>query len=326
MFSRFLAILKSVALIAFSASAATTAYAQNREILGEYRIGVVGCNQADAVYQATQRGAHDAAQALSEQYSIDIEVLATTPSTEQGESQTAALAELLVDDADGFLISPAEPERIRPSIEFAQQHGQQVVFFEDQIEGLPPLATMLADEVEAGRLAAQAILDKLPTKARVAILINEAPDSRMRDRLEGARAVLGYRRIQQIVQCAPNYNAAIECIRATETADRNHMIKGWLLLGDWPLRGMPALPWKAGALACVAVQSSPSAFMYLDQGYVSALVVHPYYTWGYASMTALVNKLHKNIAPETSTTISSPRIIDWSNVDSYRENWKTWLK
>jgi len=326
MFPRVSAVHHQLAIIAVAALAGLTAHAQNREILGEYRIGVVGCNQSDAIYQATQRGAQDAARALNEQHSIDVEVLSLTPSLEQGDSQTAALAELFIENADGFLISPAEPENIRPAIEFAQQQGQEVVFFEHQIEGIHPLSAMVADEVKAGRLAAQAILNKLPTKGRVAILINHAPDSRMRDRLEGARTVLGHRRIQKIVHCAPNYPAAIATIRATQIADRNHLIKGWLFLGDWPLLGMPALPWKAGALACVAVQSSPSAFMYIDQGYVSALVVHPYYNWGYSSATALINKLHKDIAPEAPTTISSPRLVDRRNIDTYREDWKAWLK
>jgi ABC-type sugar transport system substrate-binding protein len=66
--------------------------------------------------------------------------------------------------------------------------------------------------------------------------------------------------------------------------------------------------------------------MYIDQGYVSTLIVHPYYEWGRTSMTALVNKLHKGIAPEEPTIITAPRIVDWRNIDAYRESWKTWLK
>ena len=313
-------------LVSLLTSCALVSNAQNRELLGEYRIGIVGRDQGDAIYQATHLGAQDAARALSEQYSIDVELLVFTPNVEQGGSQPATLAELFIEDADGFIISPSEPETIRPSIEFALEQGQEVVFFEHQIEGIHPLTAMVADEVEAGRLAARALLKQLPTKGRVAILINDNPGPGMRDRLEGARAALGYRRIEKIVRCAPNYPAAIETIRATLEADRNDLIKGWLFLGDWPLLGMPALPWKAGKLPCVAIQSSPSAFMYIDQGYVSTLIVHPYYEWGRTSMTALVNKLHKGIAPEEPTIITAPRIVDWRNIDAYRESWKTWLK
>lgn len=304
----------------------SVAHAQNREILGEYRIGIVGRDQGDAIYQATHLGAQDAAHALSEKYSIDVELLVYTPNVEQGGSQPASLAGLFIEDADGFIISPEDSETLRPSIEFALEQGQEVVFFEHHIENMQPLAAFVADETEAGRLAAQALLKELPSRGRVAILISENPTPSMQNRLKGARAALGYRRIEKVVPCIPDYRAAIETIHATQEADRNDLIRGWLFLGDWPLLGMPALPWEPGDFPCVAIQSSPSAFMYIDQGYVSALVVHPYYEWGTSSMTALINKLHKGTSPEEQTTQNAPRVVDWRNIESYRESWKSWLK
>ena len=305
---------------------AVGAYAQNRELLGEYRIGIVGRDQGNAIYQATYLGALDAARDLSEQYSIDVELLDFTPNVEHGGSQSASLAGLFIENADGFIISPAEPEVIRSSIEFALEQEQEVVFFENQIAAIQPLAAYIADEAAAGRLAAEALLTTLPSTGRVAILVSNHPNLGMQDRLVGARAALGYRRIEAVVSCAPDYQSAIETIRATQEADHNDLIKGWLFLGDWPLLGMPALPWKPGELPCVAIQSSPSAFMYIDQGYVSALIVHPYYDWGKLSMAALVNKLHKQQTPAERIQHNAPRVIDWRNLESYRESWKTWLK
>lgn len=318
--------LTTTAAIAALFLSCTGAHAQNREILGEYRIGIVGKDQGDAIYQATHLGAQDAARELSEQYSIDVELLVFTPNVEQGGSQQASLAGLFIEDAEGFIISPEDPEALRPSIEFALEQEQEVVFFENQIPEMQPLAAFVADEVEAGRLAAQALLKELPTQGRVAILISENPSPGMQDRLKGARATLGYRRIEKVVESAPDYRAAIEAIRTTQEADRNDLIKGWLFLGDWPLLGMPALPWEPRDFPCVAIQSSPSAFMYIDQGYVNALIVHPYYEWGAASMTALVNKLHKDTLPDEQIRHSPPRVVDWRNVETYRDSWKAWLK
>ena len=122
---------------------ASDAHAQNRELLGEYRIGIVGRDQGDAIYQATHLGALDAARKLSEQYSIDIELLVFTPNLEQGGSQPASLAGLFIENADGLIISPAEPETLRPSIEFALEQDQQVVFFEHQIDNIEPLTCLL---------------------------------------------------------------------------------------------------------------------------------------------------------------------------------------
>lgn len=316
----------SASLIILSGLALQFASAQNREILGEYKIGIIGREQEDTIYQAAHLGAKDAAQELSEKYSIDVELLIATPESSQGGSQPTSLAELFIENADGFIISPGASEVVAASINFALKQGQEVVFFESQLKGVKPMTAILADEVQAGRLAGKAILKKLPTKARVAILTSTSPTPQLEQRLEGVRAALGYRRIQKVVATEPNYHAAIQTIQKTQEEDRNDQIKGWIFLEDWPLLGMPALPWKPGKMPAVAIQSSPSAFIYTDSGYIDALVVHPYYEWGYKSVVAMVEKLHNGKAPETSTILTQPRVVDWRNMEAYREEWKTWFK
>ena len=306
--------------------AAGALHGQNREILAEYKIGIIGRDQEDTIYQATHLGAQTAARELSRKYSIDVELLVFTPSRQQGGTQEASIAELFIDDADGFIISPADPEAVRPSVQFALDQSQQVVFFEGALPGIKPLVSILANEVNAGKLAGQAILRALPTKGRVAILTSSSPDIALTQRLDGVRSILGFRRIQSVITCEPDYMSAIQAIRAAVEADRNDLIKGWIFLDDWPLLGLPALPWKPGELPAVAIQSSPSAFLYIDQNYIDALVVHPYYDWGYSGVEVLINKLHNHIDPETAIIMTEPRIVDWQNVDSYRESWKKWLK
>ncbi|MEC7230638.1 MAG: substrate-binding domain-containing protein, partial [Verrucomicrobiota bacterium] len=237
----------------------TALEAQNRELLGEYKIGIVGRDQEDAIYQAAREGAQAAALKLNEKYSIDIELVIFTPDKNNGGSQMTSLAELFIENADGLIISPENTEAVRASIDFALRQGQEVVFFESQISDLDSLTSVLADEVEAGRLAGRAILAKLPTKARVAILTSATPGAELEQRMTGLREVLSYRRIETTITCAPNYLSAIEAIRAADEADRNDLIKGWVFLEDWPLLGLPALPWKPGKLPIVAIQSSPSA-------------------------------------------------------------------
>lgn len=304
----------------------TALSAQNRELLGEYKIGIIGRDQENAIYQAAHEGAQAAALELSEKYSIDIELVIFTPNKAQGGSQINSLAELFIEDADGLIISPENTEAVRASIDFALEQGQEVVFFESQLPNCQPLASVLADEVEAGRLAGRAILKKLPTKARVAILTSETPGDELEQRLAGLREVLGYRRIEATIPSLPDYQSAIEAIRAAEETDRNDLIKGWVFLEDWPLLGMPALPWKPNELPVVAIQSSPSAFIYVDQGYLDALVVHPYYDWGVKSVEIMIEKLHNGQTPEDRIMRTTPRIVDWRNTEDYRNSWKKWLK
>lgn len=299
---------------------------QNREILGEYKIGIIGRDRENIIYQAAHLGAQDAARELSAKYSIDVELLIATPEASQGGSQPTSLAELFIGEADGFIISPRAEQVVASSIQFALREGQEVVFFESQLEGIEPMAAVLADEELAGRLAGKTILKKLPTKGRVAILTSTAPTPQLKQRLAGVRAALGYRRIEKIVPTEPNYHAAVETLRKAMEDDRNDLIKGWIFLEDWPLLGMPALPWKPGKLPVVAIQSSPSAFIYTDQGYLEALIVHPYYQWGYTSVETMVEKLHNNKAPEATTILTQPKVVDWRNLDAYRKDWQTWFK
>ena len=52
---------------------------QNRELPGEYKIGIVGRDQEDAICQAAREGAQAAVLKLNEKYSIDIELVIFTP-------------------------------------------------------------------------------------------------------------------------------------------------------------------------------------------------------------------------------------------------------
>lgn len=298
--------------------------AQNLEVLGEYKIGIVGQDQEDTIYQTAHLGAQEASREMSRRYSIDVELIVLTPDSSQGGDQQTSLGQLFIEAADGFLISP--DRSVLDAVRFAQQQGQEIVFFETELKAIEPLASIVADEYTAGTLAGQNMLQRLPTKGRTAILMAKDPSPAMQQRLQGVRAAMGYKRIETIVTCEPNYAAAIEAIREAEARDANDLIKGWIFLDDWPLLGMPALPWKPGRLPCVAIQSSPSAFLYIDQGYVSALVVHPYYDWGYQGLVTLIEKLHMNQVPATPHRMTAPKVIDWRNIQDYRDSWKYWLR
>ena len=304
----------------------TVARAQNQEVLGEYRIGIIGRDGSDAVYHAFHKGASDAARDLAVNDSIDIELFDRTPQSPDPEAQIEAVSQLFVEEADGIVISPVDPAALQPVLTFVSGQGVEVVLFEATVEDFNPLASFPADETEAGRLAGLAALKEMPRSGRAAILIDRNADANMRARLDGIRSSLGYRRIYGIVECEPDYNSAIEAIQQATEADVNDLIGGWIFLDDWPLLGLPALPWKPGKGDCVAIQSSPSTLMYLEREYIDALIVHPYYEWGYESVKTLIDKLHKGTDPEEAVILLPPQTIDWRNIDTYRANWTAWMK
>ena len=304
----------------------SSAFAQNRELLGEYRIGIVGQDRENSIYQATQLGAMDAAHAISKRDSIDVEVVVLTPDRSLGQNQESSLGKLFINNADGIIISPGTEPTTHSAIRFAQEQGQKIIFFESDLEDIKPLAAIVANEYKAGFLAGQTIKEYLPSRARIAILMSTNPNLAQKERLRGIRNAIGYKSIETIVQCEPNYFSAIEAIRNAEDEDRNDLISGWIFLDDWPLIGMPAYPWKAGERSSVAIQSSPTAFIHIDQGYLNALIVHPYYEWGRMSVEALVESLHNNVSPDSSRIKTEPQIINQQNIREYRKKWHQWLQ
>jgi ABC-type sugar transport system substrate-binding protein len=304
---------------------ASLSQAQNIEILGEYRIGIVGQEKNNSIYQATHVGALDAALAISKRDSIDIEIIVLTPDQSQGQNQEDSLGQLFIENADGIIISPGDAPATHEAIRFAQKQGQKIVFFENDVKSITPIASIIANEFKAGFLAGKTIEKLLPTQARIAILMNAEANSTQQERLSGLRSAIGYKRIEKIVTTQADYFSAIEAIRKTEDTDRNDLISGWVFLDDWPLLGMPAFPWRAGERPCVAIQSSPSAFMHLDQGYLDALIVHAYYDWGYKSVETLIESLHNNKVSSRSIE-TEPQVIDRLNIQSYRNKWQQWLQ
>ena len=298
--------------------------AQNLEVLGEYKIAFIGAQSNQARYQAAYVGARDAALELSRQYSIDLEVVELTPKA--NEDQVQALAQAFVIEADGIILSPSSGVNLIPSLEYAESMGQSIVFFEHGLNDWSPSFEILADEFEIGRLMGERLLRELPTQTRVAILHADPETPALSERLQGIRSALGYRRIEKVVTTAPDYASAIATIQATEAADKNDQISGWVFMEDWAMTGFPALPWQPGTKPTITLCTNPTTLLYLQQGYVQSLITQPYYDWGYQSLQKLAETLHLNQAPEPAQIISEAIVIGPNELKSQQENWKRWLQ
>jgi len=313
-----------VPLVAVAAVCAL--HGQNREWLGSYKIGVIGRGTDNAAYQAVNAGAQAAARDLSEQHSIDIDLDSRTFESAEPIEQAKAIGRLYANGADGIAISPMGGETLRPVLEFAGEIGVEVVYFERSFPGVAPLAEILADERAAAKRAAETVLKHLSPTDRAAVLVGDPEEPGMAERMRAVRETLGEDKIHRFVESAPNYAASIRALERAMAADASGRIGAWIFLADWPLQGAPALPWRPNGMICVALHSSPTAFHFLRQRYISALVAHPYFEWGYESVRALIEKLHLGVAPDRETRVTEPFKIDWRNMDKHRERWKNWIR
>jgi ABC-type sugar transport system substrate-binding protein len=300
--------------------------AQNNELLGSYKIVFIGKDKESSKYKAVFSGVKDAAKSLGKEFSIEVEAIEFSPIHTQSEAQSKAIIQSFLKNVDGIILSPSEKENLSSILELTQFYQKEVVFLEQNVDSITPLLTIQSDEFKAGQLIAKAILKKLPTQGRVAILTSSEPSPIFEDRMRGVKSILGYKRIETIVQTKPDYKSALKSIKQAEDEDVNHHIKGWVFLDDWALRGMPDLPWQPNSIPLVTIQSSVTTNLFYDLGYLQSMALHPFHDWGYQASKALIEKLFKKQTPGSTMMMLNPILVNWKNIEASEADWKQWLR
>ena len=302
-----------------------TLQAQNNELLGSYKIAFIGKDKESSKYKAIFSGIKDAAKTLGEELSIEVEVFELSPIQDQEDTQSEAIIQSFLKNVDGIILSPTEKENLSTAIKLIQYHKKEIVLLEQPVSSIASLVSIQPNEVQAGKLAAKALLKELPTQGRVAILTSSQPSTTLEQRMKGVKSILGYKRIETVIKTEPNYKSALKSIKQAEDNDVDRYIKGWLFLDDWGLRGMPDLPWQPNALPLVAIQSSATTNLFYDLGYLNAIVLHPYHDWGYQASEVLIKKMFKKKSPANNVIIPEPILVNWENIDIYKKYWREWL-
>lgn len=101
--------------------------------------------------------------------------------------QTNQIEDFIASKVDLLLLNAADTRGIAPAVRRARAAGIIVVAVDVAAEG-GVSATVMSDNVQAGRLAAGFVVDKLGGKGRV-VIINGPPVSAVTDRVAGAESV-----------------------------------------------------------------------------------------------------------------------------------------
>ena len=300
--------------------------AQNNELLGFYKIVFIGKDKESSKYKAVFSGIKDAAKSLGEEFSIEVEVIEFSPIRTQSGAQSKAIVQSFLKNVDGIILSPSEKENLSSVLELTQFYQKEVVLLEQNVDSITPLLSIQSDEVKAGQLMAKAILKKLPTQGRVAILTSSEPSPIYEDRMKGVKSILGYKRIEAVIQTKPDYKSALKSIKQAIDEDENQDIKGWVFLDDWALRGTPDLPWKPNSIPLITIQSSVMTNLFYVLRFLESMVLHPFHDWGYQASKTLIEKLFTKQNPDSNVLIFNPTLINWENIDAYEAHWKQWLR
>jgi ribose transport system substrate-binding protein len=102
-------------------------------------------------------------------------------------------------------------------------------------------------------------------------------------------------------------------------------IRGWAMVGGWPLFAKNALRWKPGEVKVVAADALPEELEYLNAGYAQALIAQNCFMWGYKTVEILVDKIVRNQNPASVVNHMPLTLVKKESADMWFLNWKKWL-
>ncbi|MCM5553150.1 ABC transporter substrate-binding protein [Pleomorphomonas sp. NRK KF1] len=167
-------------LLAAAAAVAFTGAASAKDL---NKIGISLGSMGNPFFVALATGATDKAKEINP----NVEVTALGYDYDMNK-QFTQIDNFIAAGVDLILLNPADPKAVAPAIARAQAAGIPVVAVDTAAEGAD--ATVTTDNVQAGEIACQYIVDKLEGKGDV-VIINGPQVSAVIDRVVGCKKVFG---------------------------------------------------------------------------------------------------------------------------------------
>ncbi len=172
--------MKRILLTAFAITALSAGAAQAKELKS---IGISLGSMGNPFFVALARGA----EAEAKKINPNVKVTAVGFDYDLNK-QFTQIDNFIAAGVDMILLNPGDPNAVEPAIKKAQAAGILVVAVDTAAKGAD--LTVTTDNVQAGQIACQYIVDKLQGKGNV-IIQNGPPVSAVVDRVKGCKEVLG---------------------------------------------------------------------------------------------------------------------------------------
>jgi ribose transport system substrate-binding protein len=255
-------------------------------------------------WKGVETGAKQAAKELN------VNLIWKGPSKENDRALQKQLVQQFTNDGvDGILLAATDHVALVPEVRTAMQKGIPVLIFDSALDGEPGkdyISLVATDNLVAGRLGGQHLMDIVGAKGKVVVLRNmEGHDSTLK-REEGAIAVLKEEGANILLDnrfagesVGDAQNTALNLMDTIEQADgifaSNQIASEGLLLA---LRQKNML----GKIHYVGFDSSPLLTGALKDGDIDALVVQDPVRMGYLSVKSMVDHLAgKPVEPRIET-------------------------
>ncbi|HXB57782.1 MAG TPA: substrate-binding domain-containing protein [Vicinamibacteria bacterium] len=289
------------------------------------KIAMIAKSSANFVFLSAQRGAEDAARALSQKHGVSIEVSWLTPAREDAAVQAERITQAVRDGAKAVLISCSDAAQLTGPIDAAVDAGVAVMTFDSDAPGSKRFAFYGADDGDLGDKVMTDLAELLGGQGQVAILAGSPNAPNLRARAEGVRkAALRYKKIEvvdSVNHIETPQDAALAVLRVDAARPK---LAGWAMVGGWPLfRSSQSANLVAELqerkLKVIAVDALPDQLNYVERGLVSVLWAQPTYDWGKVGVETIVDKvlLGKSVPsklPMQLVRVSRQNLASWTQM------------
>ena len=308
-------------------SAATGGDGDGRTVI----IGMVAKSQSNDVFQAAYQGAKDAAGAYAEAHpGVSVEIDWRTPASEDAAKQVEAIEALVRAQVDAILVSCTDAATLTPAIDRAVEAGVPVMTFDSDAPDSQRFAYYGTNNAEIGEKIMGRLVEEMPEGGSVAILGGNPSGTNLAARIQAAKDELSSSDNVKLLDASGGVfyheetpEKAAEAVAIATNA--NPDIKGWALVGGWPLFTRDALRWEPGQIKVVSCDALPPQLDYVRSGHVQALFAQDCYGWGSKGVETILAKVIDNSEPEDPMIYDPLTEVTQANVDEYAKKWEEWL-
>lgn len=290
-----------------------------------YTIGVIAKSTSNKIFLPVEKGARDAAAALSAELGIEVSIIWQTPPSEDAKLQSEYITNL-ANQCDGIAISVSDANMLTQAINDVAGKGVQVVTFDSDAPASQRFAYFGIDNYEAGKRLMDELAASMGEQGVVAVLTGSRKPPNLEARVKGVEDAIAKYPNMRLLRVFDNESEdskrAVEVLEQAQGA--NPEITGWAMVGGWALYTDNALDKIKGKAKVASLDAMPPQLPYLERSEVELLLGQDPYEWGYKSVELLVARLHSDESPANPVVKAELRKVTPENLAEYREMIKAW--
>jgi len=236
-------------------------------------------------------------------------VFGSTPKEEADVEQLNILQSWITEGSfDGFVVTPFRPNSLNTALTMASRKNLPIINIDELIpedtakaDGIKIVTRIASNNVEAGRLQAQLVLNSVPKGSNVAIIEGDPGTTSSRDRVTGFTNAAKEGGLTIIASQPANWNRTKATELATIILKHDPNLRAFCVANDDMALGVVQALQKAGAtgkVIVVSVDGTPDAVDAVKQGLLAGTVAQYPDAMAYLAIEAMVKKLKGEAVPE----------------------------